>query len=89
MGIKNLSGILTKVPDYVQVDDSSNPLQYSQVFHLIPDGVSYYVYVSRFSVITRDLADKSYCYLQLQRHLPAELRGMMDTLNVESDSVID
>jgi hypothetical protein len=26
-----------------QVDDSPNPLQFSQVFHLIPDGGSYYV----------------------------------------------
>lgn len=30
---------------FVQVDDSPNPLQFSQVFHLIPDGASYYVYV--------------------------------------------
>ena len=28
-----------------QVDDSPNPLQFSQVFHLIPDAGSYYVYV--------------------------------------------
>lgn len=28
-----------------QVDDSPNPLQFSQVFQLIPDGGSYYVYV--------------------------------------------
>ena len=27
----------------LQVDDSPNPLQYSQVFQLIPDGGSYYV----------------------------------------------
>ncbi len=26
-----------------QVDDSPNPLQFSQVFQLIPDGGSYYV----------------------------------------------
>lgn len=30
---------------YLQVDDSPNPLQFSQVFQLIPDGASYYVYV--------------------------------------------
>jgi len=29
----------------VQVDDSPNPLQFSQVFNLIPDGGSYYVCV--------------------------------------------
>ena len=29
----------------IQVDDSPNPLHFSQVFHLIPDGASYYVYV--------------------------------------------
>ena len=29
----------------LQVDDSPNPLQFSQVFQLIPDGGSYYVYV--------------------------------------------
>ena len=26
-----------------QIDDSPNPLQFSQVFQLIPDGGSYYV----------------------------------------------
>lgn len=28
---------------FPQVDDNTNPLQFSQVFHLIPDGGSYYV----------------------------------------------
>src|SRR6266849_6587685 len=36
----------THHPPSVQVDDSPNPLQFSQVFHLIPDGGSYYVYVN-------------------------------------------
>ena len=31
----------------LQVDDSTNPLQFTQLFHLIPDGGSFYVYVSR------------------------------------------
>jgi hypothetical protein len=26
-----------------QVDENTNPLQFSQTFHLIPDGQSYYV----------------------------------------------
>jgi hypothetical protein len=29
----------------MQVDDGVNPLQFSQVFQLIPEGGSYYVYV--------------------------------------------
>lgn len=29
-----------------QVDEESNPLSFSQVFQLVPDGGSYYVYVS-------------------------------------------
>ena len=32
-------------PVLPQVDDSPNPLQFSQVFQLIPDGGSYYVCV--------------------------------------------
>ena len=31
------------IRDPFQVDDSPNPLQFSQVFQLIPDGGSYYV----------------------------------------------
>jgi hypothetical protein len=33
-------------PCATQVDDSPNPLQFSQIFHLIPEGGSYYVCVS-------------------------------------------
>jgi len=39
--------IHTYTPSYAkQVDDESNPLSFSQVFQLVPDGGSYYVYVS-------------------------------------------
>ncbi|GAW02545.1 nuclear transport factor 2 [Lentinula edodes] len=35
--------IIVAVTGLLQVDDSPNPLQFSQTFHLIPDGGSYYV----------------------------------------------
>ncbi|KAJ3762600.1 nuclear transport factor 2 [Lentinula raphanica] len=35
--------IIVAVTGLLQVDDSPNPLQFSQTFHLIPDEGSYYV----------------------------------------------
>ena len=34
-----------------QVDDSPNPLNFSQVFQLVPEGGSYYVYASSWALI--------------------------------------
>jgi len=34
----------SETDNYAQVDDSTNPLNFSQVFHLVPEGASYYVY---------------------------------------------
>ncbi|KAM5542635.1 hypothetical protein V8D89_003596 [Ganoderma adspersum] len=39
-----LASLIVSVTGLLVVDDSPNPLQYSQIFHLIPDGGSYYVY---------------------------------------------
>ncbi|KAJ7158946.1 nuclear transport factor 2 [Mycena filopes] len=39
-----VASILVSVTGLLVVDDSPNPLQFSQVFHLIPDGASYYVF---------------------------------------------
>ncbi|KAF8894709.1 nuclear transport factor 2 [Infundibulicybe gibba] len=39
-----IQSLLVSVTGLLIVDDSTNPLQYSQVFHLIPDGASYWVY---------------------------------------------
>ncbi|RDB24220.1 Nuclear transport factor 2 [Hypsizygus marmoreus] len=39
-----VASLLVSVTGLLVVDDSPNPLQFSQVFHLIPDGASYYVY---------------------------------------------
>ncbi|PCH38422.1 nuclear transport factor 2 [Wolfiporia cocos MD-104 SS10] len=39
-----LSSLLVSVTGLLLVDDSTNALQFSQVFHLIPDGGSFYVY---------------------------------------------
>ncbi|KAF8061609.1 nuclear transport factor 2 [Lyophyllum atratum] len=36
--------LIVSVTGLLLVDDSPNPLQFSQVFHLIPDGASYYVF---------------------------------------------
>jgi len=38
------ASLIVSVTGMLAVDDSPNPLQFSQVFHLIPDGASYYVY---------------------------------------------
>ncbi|KAJ6582828.1 hypothetical protein B0H10DRAFT_2235120 [Mycena sp. CBHHK59/15] len=39
-----VASLLVSVTGMLVVDDSPNPLQFSQVFHLIPEGGSYYVY---------------------------------------------
>ncbi|VDB83265.1 unnamed protein product [Peniophora sp. CBMAI 1063] len=38
------TSLIVSVTGMLVVDDSPNPLQYSQVFHLLPEGGSYYVY---------------------------------------------
>lgn len=38
-----VASLIVKVTGLLVVDDSPNPLQFSQVFQLIPDGASYYV----------------------------------------------
>ncbi|KAF9072872.1 nuclear transport factor 2 [Rhodocollybia butyracea] len=38
-----LPSVIVSVTGLLLVDDSTNPLQFSQTFHLIPDGGSYYV----------------------------------------------
>ncbi|KAF7327541.1 Nuclear transport factor 2 [Mycena kentingensis (nom. inval.)] len=40
-----VASLLVSVTGLLVVDDSPNPLQFSQVFHLIPEGDTYYVYV--------------------------------------------
>ncbi|TCD62392.1 Nuclear transport factor 2 [Steccherinum ochraceum] len=39
-----VASILVSVTGMLLVDDSPNPLQFSQIFQLIPDGTSYYVF---------------------------------------------
>ncbi|KAL0574579.1 Nuclear transport factor 2 [Marasmius crinis-equi] len=39
-----VASLICSVTGLLMVDDSPNPLQFSQIFHLIPDGGSYYVY---------------------------------------------
>ncbi|KAF9265802.1 nuclear transport factor 2 [Marasmius fiardii PR-910] len=39
-----VASLICSVTGLLVVDDSTNPLQFSQIFHLIPDGASYYVY---------------------------------------------
>ncbi|KAJ7032507.1 hypothetical protein C8F04DRAFT_1107065 [Mycena alexandri] len=39
-----VASLLVSVTGLLVVDDSPNPLQFSQVFHLIPEGGSYYVF---------------------------------------------
>ncbi|KIM55917.1 hypothetical protein SCLCIDRAFT_1220748 [Scleroderma citrinum Foug A] len=39
-----IASLIVSVTGLLMVDDSPNPLQFSQVFQLIPDGSSYYVY---------------------------------------------
>ncbi|KAG6898249.1 Nuclear transport factor 2 [Termitomyces sp. T32_za158] len=40
----SVSSLIVSVTGLLVVDDSTNPLQFSQIFQLIPDGSSYYVY---------------------------------------------
>jgi len=40
---QTMASLIVSVTGLLVVDDSPNPLQFSQVFHLIPDGSSYYV----------------------------------------------
>ncbi|KAJ6606411.1 hypothetical protein DFH09DRAFT_1120126 [Mycena vulgaris] len=39
-----VASLLVSVTGMLVVDDSPNPLQFSQTFHLIPEGGSYYVF---------------------------------------------
>ncbi|KAJ7497167.1 hypothetical protein FB451DRAFT_1210376 [Mycena latifolia] len=39
-----VASLLVSVTGMLVVDDSPNPLQFSQIFHLIPEGGSYYVF---------------------------------------------
>lgn len=39
-----VASLIVNVTGLLMVDDSPNPLNFSQVFHLIPEGSSYYVY---------------------------------------------
>ncbi|KAH9170776.1 nuclear transport factor 2 [Lactarius sanguifluus] len=39
-----VASLIVSVTGLLVVDDSPNPLQFSQVFQLIPDGTSYYVF---------------------------------------------
>jgi len=39
----SVASLIVNVTGLLIVDDSENPLQFSQVFHLIPEGGSYYV----------------------------------------------
>jgi len=44
----SIASLIVNVTGLLVVDDSPNPLQFSQVFHLIPDGGSYYVFNDMF-----------------------------------------
>jgi len=39
-----VASLLVTVTGMLVVDDSPNPLQFSQIFHLIPEGGSYFVF---------------------------------------------
>ncbi|KAI0274368.1 nuclear transport factor 2 [Russula aff. rugulosa BPL654] len=41
---QTVASLIVNVTGLLVVDDSPNPLQFSQVFHLIPEGGSYYVF---------------------------------------------
>jgi len=41
---QTVASLIVNVTGLLVVDDSPNPLQFSQVFQLIPDGASYYVF---------------------------------------------
>ncbi|KAJ7349085.1 hypothetical protein DFH08DRAFT_135186 [Mycena albidolilacea] len=40
----SVASLLVSVTGLLVVDDSPNPLQFSQIFHLMPEGGSYYVF---------------------------------------------
>jgi len=40
---QSVASLIVNVTGLLVIDDSPNPLQFSQVFHLIPEGGSYYV----------------------------------------------
>ncbi|KAG6918042.1 Nuclear transport factor 2 [Tephrocybe rancida] len=40
----SVASLIVSVTGLLVVDDSPNPLPFSQIFQLIPDGTSYYVY---------------------------------------------
>ncbi|KAN0115659.1 hypothetical protein V8E52_006778 [Russula decolorans] len=40
----SVASLIVNVTGLLVIDDSPNPLQFSQVFHLIPEGGSYYVF---------------------------------------------
>jgi len=40
----SVASLIVSVTGLLLVDDSQNPLQFSQVFQLIPDGTGYYVF---------------------------------------------
>jgi hypothetical protein len=40
---QTVASLIVSITGLLLVDDGTNPLQFSQVFHLIPDGASYYV----------------------------------------------
>ncbi|KAG6829855.1 hypothetical protein H0H92_003298 [Tricholoma furcatifolium] len=44
----SVASIIVSVTGLLVVDDSPNPLQFSQTFQLIPDGASYYMLIDRF-----------------------------------------
>ncbi|KIY48332.1 nuclear transport factor 2 [Fistulina hepatica ATCC 64428] len=39
-----IASLIVSVTGLLVVDDGDNPLQFSQIFHLIPEGGSYYVF---------------------------------------------
>ncbi|KAI0747602.1 nuclear transport factor 2 [Daedaleopsis nitida] len=40
----SVASLIVSVTGMLLIDDNVHPLQFSQIFHLIPDGGSYYVY---------------------------------------------
>ncbi|KAI0692210.1 nuclear transport factor 2 [Cytidiella melzeri] len=41
---QSVASLIVSVTGQLLVDDNTNPLQFSQIFQLIPDGGSYYVF---------------------------------------------
>lgn len=64
-------GVIVMVTGLLVVDDEQKPMNYSQVFHLLPEGGSYYVLngtpIFHFGPLRRTTTDR-------HRHLPSELR---------------